>query len=165
MTIAYLGLGSNQGDREALLSAARQAIRLSFPGARFSPLYETEPVGVRDQPWFLNQAAEIDTFLPPQGLLEWCLDLEKRNGRARTTPQGPRTLDVDVLLFGNEVLDEEHLTVPHPRMMERRFVLLPLSDLAPEMEIPGTGKTVGDALRNLRGSQAVKPYEGRRTTC
>ena len=165
MFLAYLGLGSNLGDREEHLRAARRGISSAFPGARFSPLYETEPVGPVHQPWFLNQAAEIKTEWPPQGLLEWCLGLEHREGRVRLVPQGPRTLDLDILLYGDQVLESPELQVPHPRLLERRFALLPLSDLAPEALIPGAGCTVYEALQRVPGSAQMKPFEGRRMTC
>lgn len=165
MTTAYLGLGTNLGDRENILREARLEIQAAFPGARFSPVYETEPVGLVDQPWFLNQVAEIKTDETPVGLLKWCLDLERRQGRVRVVPQGPRTLDVDVLLFGDLVVQMESLCVPHQRLMERRFVLLPLSDLAPEILIPGVGWTVCEALKKVRDTAQVRPFEGRSMTC
>ncbi len=165
MTRAYLGLGSNLGDREVTLGEARQAILKAFPGARFSPIYETEPVGGVEQPWFLNQVAEIGTEKDPLGLLKWCLGLERRHGRVRGVPQGPRTLDVDVLLWGDLVYEDEALCLPHPRLLERRFVLLPLSDLAPEQRISGTKWTVSTALKRVQDTAIVKPYEGRSATC
>jgi 2-amino-4-hydroxy-6-hydroxymethyldihydropteridine diphosphokinase len=165
VTKAFLGLGSNLGDREATLGSARQAIQVAFPGARFSPQYETEPVGGVEQPWFLNQVAEVETYLPPLGLLEWCLVLEKQHGRLRDVPQGPRTLDVDVLLYGDLIHQDESLSVPHPRMLGRRFVLLPLSDLSPELMIPGTTQTVLEALKGLQNPSVVRPFSGRSMTC
>ena len=165
VTKAYLGLGTNLGDRENILREARAEIQAAFPGARFSPIYETEPVGKVDQPWFLNQVAEIKTDETPVGLLKWCLDLERRKGRVRVVPQGPRTLDVDVLLFGDLEVQTDSLCVPHPRLLERRFVLLPLSDLAPEILIPGAGRTVCEALKKVEGNAQVRPFEGRSMTC
>jgi 2-amino-4-hydroxy-6-hydroxymethyldihydropteridine diphosphokinase len=140
-------------------------IEAAFPGVRFSPIYETEPVGVLSQPWFLNQVAEIKTDETPVGLLKWCLDLEHRKGRVRTVPQGPRTLDVDVLLFGELVVESDAFCVPHPRLSERRFVLQPLSDLAPDTLIPGVGRTVFEALQKVRDTAQIRPFEGRSMTC
>jgi 2-amino-4-hydroxy-6-hydroxymethyldihydropteridine diphosphokinase len=165
VTKAYLGLGTNLGERENFLREARAEIQAAFPGARFSPIYETEPVGVVEQPWFLNQVAEIKTDETPFGLLKWCLDLEHRQGRVRLVDKGPRTLDVDVLLFGGLTVQTDSLTVPHPRLLERRFVLLPLSDLAPEILIPGVGQTVDEALKKVLNTAQVRPFEGRSMTC
>jgi 2-amino-4-hydroxy-6-hydroxymethyldihydropteridine diphosphokinase len=120
---------------------------------------------VVEQPWFLNQVAEIKTDETPFGLLKWCLDLEHRQGRVRLVDKGPRTLDVDVLLFGGLTVQTDSLTVPHPRLLERRFVLLPLSDLAPEILIPGVGQTVDEALKKVLNTAQVRPFEGRSMTC
>ena len=146
MTTAYVGLGSNLGDREQLVRAAAELIG----AARLSTIIETEPWGYEDQPWFLNAVAEVETGLEPQPFLAHLLDVERRLGRERVGPQwGPRTIDLDVLLFGDRVVDEPGLVVPHPRLHERRFVLEPLAELAPELEIPGNG-TVRAALAGLQ---------------
>ncbi len=109
--------------------------------AAVSALIETEPVGVVDQPRFLNGVAALDTDLPARELLDVLLDVERRFGRQRegTVPQGPRTLDLDLLLYGDEEIDEPRLRVPHPRLHEREFVLGPLEELAPSLEVPGKG--------------------------
>jgi len=123
MTLAYVGLGSNLGDREATIRCAAELIG----AARLSPLFETEPWGVRDQPSFLNAAAEVDTPLAARAFLTHLLDVERRLGRERVGPRwGPRTIDLDLLLFGDERISEPGLEVPHPLMLERRFVLEPL---------------------------------------
>ena len=146
MTTAYVGLGSNLGDREQLVRAAAELIG----AARLSTIIETEPWGYEDQPRFLNAVAEVETRLEPQPFLAHLLDVERRLGRERVGPQwGPRTIDLDVLLFGDRVVDEPGLVVPHPRLHERRFVLEPLAELAPELEIPGNG-TVRAALAGLQ---------------
>ena len=146
MTTAYVGLGSNLGDREQLVRAAAELIG----AARLSTIIETEPWGYEDQPRFLNAVAEVETGLEPQPFLAHLLDDERRLGRERVGPQwGPRTIDLDVLLFGDRVVDEPGLVVPHPRLHERRFVLEPLAELAPELEIPGNG-TVRAALAGLQ---------------
>ena len=146
MTRAYVGLGSNLGDREATIRSAADLIG----AARLSPLLETEPWGFRDQPWFLNAAAEVETPLTARAFLRQLLDVERRLGRERIGPRwGPRTSDLDLLLFGDERISEPGLEIPHPLLLERRFVLEPLAALAPDQEIPGNG-TVSEALAGLQ---------------
>jgi 2-amino-4-hydroxy-6-hydroxymethyldihydropteridine diphosphokinase len=148
--IAYLSLGSNLGDREANL---REAIgRLGELGMvrAVSAFYETEPVEVRGrQPWFLNAAAAVETELQPQEFLDRMLAIEQSMGRIRTVPRGPRTIDLDILLFGDDVLDMPGLTVPHPAMHQRRFVLAPLVEIAPEVRHPVLQSTVRELLDSL----------------
>ncbi len=156
MVLVYLSLGSNIENRDAFLAHARQAIKDSFISVRFSNVYETEPVDMTDQPWFLNQVAEVQTEMEPNSLLEWVRALEAKSGRQRKVPKGPRTLDVDILLYGDWLIVEDHLEIPHPRMAQRRHVLIPLSDLAPGLEIPGIQETVQEALKQLCDSSQVK---------
>jgi 2-amino-4-hydroxy-6-hydroxymethyldihydropteridine diphosphokinase len=145
MTIAYVGLGSNLGDRERLIREAAELIG----AVRVSTVIETEPWGHTDQPRFLNAVAELETLLAPRRLLDHLLDVERRLGRERVGPQwGPRTIDLDLLLYGDEILDEPGLVVPHPRLTEREFVLRPLAELVPALKIPGKG-TVQAALAGL----------------
>ena len=135
---AFLGLGSNLGDRYAALRRAVDQLQVSGDVVAVSPLYETEPVGGPvDQGPFLNIVVELATAQSPRQLLDRCQALEKAAHRVRTVRFGPRTLDADVLLVGDLVVDEHDLVVPHPRMWERRFVLQPLSDLAPDLVPPG----------------------------
>lgn len=139
----FVGLGSNLGDREGTLRAAVGRLR-GLPGTtvvRVSTLRNTDPVGNVDQPRFLNGAVEVDTELSPRDLLVALLELERAFGRDRgaVPAQGPRTLDLDLLLYGQEQIDEPGLQVPHPRLHERRFVLEPLADLDPALEVPGKG--------------------------
>ena len=137
MTLAYVGLGSNHGDREATIRRAIAAL----PGVvAVSELRETDPVGVTEQPAFLNGAVAVETELSARELLESLLMIERGLGRERGLRWGPRTIDLDLLLFGGESLDEPGLTIPHPRLHERRFVLEPLADLDPELEVPGRGR-------------------------
>jgi 2-amino-4-hydroxy-6-hydroxymethyldihydropteridine diphosphokinase len=145
MTTAYVGLGSNLGDRERLIAQAAELI-----GAlRLSTVIETEPWGFGDQPKFLNAVAELETELTPRQLLDHLLDVERRLGRERIGPQwGPRTIDLDLLLYGEETIDEPGLVVPHPRLAQREFVLRPLVELVPLLKIPGIG-TVQDTLAGL----------------
>ena len=158
MATVYLSLGSNLGERDQYLAQARQAIERSFGSARFSKVYETEPVDFIDQPWFLNQVAEIQTDLAPETLLEWVRVLEAQAGRQRKTPKGPRTLDVDILLYDDWVLDVEELVLPHPRLEMRRHVLVPLVELTPERVIPVSQHTVQEALDQVKDASQVKPY-------
>ena len=142
MTRAYVGLGANLGDRERTLRAAVDALAAEegIEVVSVSTLRETEPVGVGEQPRFLNGAAELETTLTARELLDRLLAVEQRFGRVRIPGEhGPRTLDLDLLLYGDEVIDEPGLTVPHPRLHERRFVLEPLAELAPGLLVPGRG--------------------------
>ena len=145
MTRAYVGLGANLGDREGTIRAALAAL----PGVMaVSELRETEPVGVLDQPPFVNGAAALETQLSARELLGALLEVERLLGRERRERWGPRTIDLDLLLYGDETIDEPGLTVPHPRLHERRFALEPLLDLDPELAIPGRGR-VEDLLADL----------------
>ena len=147
---AFIGLGSNMGDPAANLAAALDAVA-ALPGvslAAVSPLYRTEPQGVREQPFFLNQIARLVVTIPPLELLAALLGIEDGLGRVRGLRFGPRVLDLDLLLFGNTCMDNERLTLPHPRMLERAFVLVPLADLAPDLVLP-QGLTVREALSRL----------------
>lgn len=139
---AYVGLGSNLGDRRAALDGA---LALLAP-RRVSRVAETAPWGLPDQPPFLNAVAELETELPPRALLDRLMDVEQRFGRRRDVRWGPRTLDLDLLLYGDRRVSEEGLDVPHPRLAERRFVLESLAELCPDREVPGLGRTVRQLL-------------------
>jgi 2-amino-4-hydroxy-6-hydroxymethyldihydropteridine diphosphokinase len=143
MKRAFIGLGSNLGERESTLRAAVGRLRgLSETDVlRVSSFRDTEPVGYVDQPRFLNGAVELRTGLSPRALLNALLELEQAFGRDRSAspPHGPRTLDLDLLLYGNETIEEPGLTIPHPRLHERAFVLEPLVELDPGLEVPGKG--------------------------
>jgi 2-amino-4-hydroxy-6-hydroxymethyldihydropteridine diphosphokinase len=142
VTRAYVGLGANLGDREATLRAAVGALAAEegVEVVSVSVLRETQPVGVGQQPLYLNGAAELQTKLTARELLDLLLALEQRFGRTRVPGEHtPRTLDLDLLLYGDEVIDEPGLHVPHPRLHERRFVLEPLAELAPGLVVPGRG--------------------------
>lgn len=144
MVRAFVGLGSNLGEREVTLRAAVKRLRV-LPETEVrgvSSFRDTEPVGNVDQPRFLNAAVELETGLSARALLGALLELERAFGRDRGSgpPMGPRTLDLDLLLYGDETIDEPLLEVPHPRLHERRFVLEPLAELDPELEVPGRGQ-------------------------
>ncbi len=159
MKTVYLSLGSNLGDRERNL---REAIRMlgeaGVRALRVSSLYETEPVDVRDQPWFLNLVVEAETELFPKQLLARIRKIEFELGRKRVRPKGPRTADIDILLYGDSVIETGELTVPHPRLAERRFVLEPLAELAPELRHPVTRRTMRELLAGTAG-QAVRKIQ------
>ncbi len=155
---AYVGLGSNLGDRAGYLLQALSALsRLPQTHLlRLSPIYETEPLGP-PQPPYLNGVAEVETGLPPRAFLEGLLGIEQALGRRREVPWGPRTIDLDLLFYGEMVLKEEDLVVPHPRLHERAFVLVPLADLAPGLFHPRLGLRVGELLARVDPS-GVRPY-------
>ncbi len=143
MTRAFVGVGANLGDREGTIRAA--AVELGAQDGievvALSTLRETEPVGVGEQPPYLNGALELETALPARDLLARLLEVERQFGRVRVAGEhGPRTLDLDLLLYGDDVVDEAGLTVPHPRLHERRFVLEPLAELVPGLVVPGRGE-------------------------
>lgn len=147
MKTVYLSLGSNIGDRQSNLQTAIE--RLAGPRLRIlrtSPIYETEPVDYAGQRWFLNQVAEAETELFPMQLLSRIGQIERELGRVRTLPKGPRTIDIDILLYGRLVVHSAMLEIPHPRMAQRRFVLAPLADLAPDLRHPVTRLTVREML-------------------
>ncbi len=143
MTEAFIALGSNLGDARAQVAGAFEALA-RLPGTRLlarSPMYLTPPWGVLDQPPFINAVAHMDTLLAPHELLDALLAIERAAGRVRDGERwGPRTLDLDVLHMDGVLLADEHLSLPHPRIRERAFVLLPLNDLAPDLQLPGQGR-------------------------
>jgi 2-amino-4-hydroxy-6-hydroxymethyldihydropteridine diphosphokinase len=147
---AALGLGSNLGDRSAHLEAAVRGLAAAGKVLRVSSFRETEPQGGPPQPRYLNGAVVLATDLAPRDLLAAALELERRAGRERTVRFGPRTLDVDLLLCGDLLVREPDLVVPHPRLHERRFVLEPLAEIAPDWIVPGLHRTVRELLADLR---------------
>ncbi|MGZ4853693.1 MAG: 2-amino-4-hydroxy-6-hydroxymethyldihydropteridine diphosphokinase [Candidatus Angelobacter sp.] len=149
-TMVYLSLGSNLGDREAQLREAIARLRELGVVTLVSAFYETEPVEVESkQPWFLNCAVAMETELMPLQFLKRMLALEQSMGRTRTEPKGPRTIDIDIVFFGNDVLDTPELSVPHPAMQQRRFVLEPLAEIAPDLLHPLLKRRVRDLLDSL----------------
>ena len=143
----YLSLGSNVGDRRAQIESAlsllqKECVRI----VKRSSLYETEPVDMVEQPWFLNCVVEAQTDLSPREVLEAIQRIEERLGRERTIPRGPRTIDIDVLLYDAIVLREPQLEIPHPRMARRRFVLVPFAEIAPALVHPTSHRTIADLL-------------------
>lgn len=153
---AYLSLGSNLGDRAANLREAVAQMEVAGRLLAASALYETQPVGVTDQPWFLNCVAAIATDKSPRELLELALRVEATMGRLRVRDKGARNIDIDLVLFGDCVIDEPGLKIPHPAMHLRRFVLEPLVEIAPEVRHPVLGKTARLLLAELGGGQTVR---------
>ena len=152
----YLSLGSNLGDRKVNLEAAISDLRKLGEVRAISAFYETEPMEFTAQPWFLNCAVALETELMPKQLLKAILGIEHRMGRRRTQPKGPRTIDIDILLFGSSMISTKGLTVPHPAMHARRFVLEPLVEIASEARHPALHKTVRELRDALSAGGAVK---------
>jgi len=161
-THIYVGLGSNLGDRAGhLLLAVRGMLAAGLCITRLSSIYETEPVDVPDQPMFLNMVAELrgETPFSPEQVLTRLLRIEYAVGRRRDTPKGPRTIDLDLLLYHDAQHHSELLTLPHPRLHLRRFVLVPLAELAPEVEHPILRQSIQQLLANLRDDAGVRPWQ------
>ena len=156
----FLSLGSNIGDRMANIMTALDRLREAGEIIEVSSIYETEPVEFTAQPWFLNCVAELDTDKMPKQLLMAMLKIEQGMGRNRQQKKGPRIIDLDILLFGNSVIDAEGLTIPHPSLQERRFVLEPLREIAPDLRHPVLKRTVRELLSELPAGQAVRRLQG-----
>ncbi len=160
-TIAYIALGSNLGYREGTLRSAIAALREFGSVEAISSFYETAPIGITEQPNFLNAVVALRTALPPEELMAALLRIEQQHGRDRSAsvPKGPRTLDLDLLSYGDNVMETPTLTLPHPSLAERRFVLAPLAEIAPQWRHPVSGKTAAALLSELlhRGGDSSQP--------
>jgi 2-amino-4-hydroxy-6-hydroxymethyldihydropteridine diphosphokinase len=187
MTTTYLSVGANNGDRAGNIRRAIEALGAHFPVpsgtgkgptpsgivqgptpsdtgrgvrvTRVSSLYETEPVELREQPWFLNCVAEAETDLLPQQLMDVLLEIERGLGRERRVPKGPRLIDMDILLFGSSVVKTPGLEIPHPRMAERRFVLVPFAEIAPDVQHPIFKKTIAELLAETPDRSEVRLWK------
>lgn len=154
MKTVYIALGSNLGAPAANLLKARECLeKEGLHIRRASSLYETAPRGFADQPWFLNQVLEAETDLLPRQLMQRLLGIEREMGRLRTVPNGPRVIDLDVLLYADAIIKTEDLQIPHPRMAERRFVLDPLAEIAPDLRHPITGLTIKEMQAAVQDQQ------------
>jgi 2-amino-4-hydroxy-6-hydroxymethyldihydropteridine diphosphokinase len=158
MESVFLGLGSNLGNRRENLHRAAAALPAGISLMAASPVYETDPWGYLDQPAFLNQVWLVSTELPPWELLQVLKQIERALGRKVTFRNGPRVIDIDILFYGDWLLEQEGMTIPHPRLHERAFVLVPLADLAPDLVHPALKKTVRELLKGVDQS-GVHPYE------
>lgn len=154
MKKVYLSLGSNVGDTKKNLEQALNMLRTKLEITKISSFYETEPVGYKDQDWFLNIVVEALTTIEPYDLLALCQDVENEMKRVKTIRFGPRNIDVDILLYENFISNDEKLTLPHPRMRERAFVLVPLNEIAPSLMVDG--EKVSDILAVLKGEKITK---------
>jgi len=154
--IAYISAGSNIGDKEKNLHYGLEALEQAGTLLQISPFFETEPVGHADQPWFLNIAIGLETLLTPSELLQQCLKIEESCGRRRTIPDAPRTLDLDLLFYGDTIIQEADLVLPHPRLAERRFVLEPMARIAPDFVHPLLHKSMRTLLKECTDRSCIR---------
>lgn len=159
-TTVYLGLGSNMGNRQANLDKALELLSQRMRLGLISSVYDTEPVGNANQPRFLNMVCQAFTTLPPQNLLTVAKAIESKLGRTSQKANMPRPIDIDILFYDNQVIETPELTIPHPRLTERAFVLIPLAEIAPDLVHPVSGKNVKELLKAAEGIQGVFKWEG-----
>ncbi len=160
MPVVYIGLGTNLGNREENLREAKKRLSEQVKLITLSQIYETEPWGVLAQPRFLNQVVQGETELEPFDLLHFCKAIEREMGRAPSERYGPRLIDLDILFYDALAIQFPELAIPHARLHERRFILVPLAELAPDLVHPVTGRTIMDLLADLPEDGSVKPYRG-----
>ncbi|MGB5933914.1 MAG: 2-amino-4-hydroxy-6-hydroxymethyldihydropteridine diphosphokinase, partial [Anaerolineae bacterium] len=158
MATAYLSLGSNLGHREANIASALKMLGQEAWILKVSSLYETEPVGYKDQPWFLNCVCSVETDLSPQALLKFVKAIERKLGRREDIRFGPRLIDIDILFYNSLILDSPDLIIPHPRLVERAFVLLPLREIAPELVHPLLRATIEELWQKAENLEGIRFY-------
>lgn len=159
MATAYLCLGSNLGEREKNLTQALSLLSQEINLEKVSPVYETKPVGYKEQPLFLNLACQIITDLNPRELLRLAKTIERKMGRAPGRQiNSPRLIDIDILFYDNRIIETQDLTIPHPRLPQRAFVLIPLADIAPKLVHPVLGKNIAELASNVQGTGGVQIY-------
>lgn len=155
LEVVYLCLGSNLGDRQDNLDRALDQLSQRFKVRRVSSIYDTEPVGDTEQPRFLNLVCQVSTRLAPMELLTLVKGIEMKLGRMPGKPNAPRSIDIDILLYGDRVIETPKLVIPHPRLTERAFVLVPLAEIAPDLVHPVSGKTIRELLQRITETQGV----------